>query len=509
MQKLFFLLVFITVSIQLRSQILPKDNSCLNYRIVGFSFPADNGSKSYQIEIAAGRYKTEDSFEKNIILSPVSKTNRLIAEVPAFGSYYTWRVVYEHKKSGKQKSALYHFSTVLNKQVDTTKRRLNIQYPAETYKDAYVGIDGCGVIYDMMGNPIWFMPDSAGSNNNIADMQFTPQGTITYLVDQTGYEINYNGERLWKTPSYDVDTGTQFYHHEFTRLANGHYMILGTEFVWYNKIKTKDSSYFITIPDTTKHNKYTGAVGSGFSEAPGAKNRGRYGTIIEMDENGKIVWYWKSAKYLLASDYVNFWPRDISQRYEPHENAFWFDEKNKVIYLSYRNLSRIIKINYPSGKILNTYGEIYKQDSLPKGNKLFCNQHSIRRSKDGYIYLFNNNYCQRADGHPSVMIMREPVSEKDTLETIWEYNCATDGYTRGFYSGGIGIELPDRSMFICLGSDYAKLLIVNRDKKTLWSALPETYSTDRKKWEPSGKIYRAGIISRKELEHMIWNTGKD
>ena len=498
-----FLLLFIVVSFQLRSQILPKDSSSLNYRIVGFSFPADADCKNYKIEIATGNYTNEDSFAKRIILSQVSKTNKLIAEVPSFGSYYTWRIVYARNK----KSALYHFRTTLSKDVDTTITRLNIMQPAETYKDAYVGIDGSGVIYDMKGNPVWCIPDSDKFNNVVGDMKFTPQGTITYLVDQTGYEINYTGQRLWKTPSYPVDTGTGFYHHELTRLANGHYMMLGTEFFWYSKVKTKDTSYFVTVADTVKHDKYTGMVGSAFSEAPGAKNRGRYGTIVELDENGKIVWYWKSSKYLNSSDYVNYWPQDVSQRYEPHENAFWFDEKNKVVYLSYRNLNRIIKIDYQSGKVLNTYGEIYKRGVLPsKSNGLYCNQHGIRRSQDGYIYLFNNNLCQYSDPRPSVIMMREPASEKDTLKTVWEYKCDADKYKRGFYSGGIGIELPDRSMFICLGSDYAKLMIVNRDKKTLWSALPETYSKDRKTWEPSGKIYRANLITRKDLERLIWSS---
>ncbi len=504
LQKVFFLLFFVFVSSHLRAQIVPRDNSSLNYRIIGFSFPADNECKSYRIEIASGDYNTEDSFIKNIILSPVSKTNRLIAEVPAFGSKYTWRIIYAHKKNDIQKSAFYHFSTNITKQVDTTFRRLNIIQQAGAYKDAYVALDGGGVIYDMKGNPVWYLPDPGASNYLVGDMKLTPQGTITYIVDQACYEVNYNGQKLWQAPTYKADTGTGFYHHEFTRLANGHYMVLGTEFVWYSRTKTKDSSYMVVIPDTVKHDKYSGAVGSAFIDSPGAKNRGRYGTIIELDKNGKIVWYWKSSKYLLASDYVNYWPQDMSKRYEPHENAFWFDEKNKAIYLSYRNLSRIIKIDYPSGNVLHTYGEIYKRGSIPKENSLFCNQHSVRRSADGNIYFFNNNYCHGSDSDPSIMMLKDAVSEKDTTETVWEYKCSRDKYTRGFYSGGIGMELPDRSMFICLGSDYAKLMIVSREKKILWSALPETYSNDRKTWEPTGKIYRANIISRKDLERMIW-----
>jgi len=57
-----------------------------------------------------------------------------------------------------------------------------------------------------------------------------------------------------------------------------------------------------------------------------------------------------------------------------------------------------------------------------------------------------------------------------------------------------------------MGSDYPKLLIVTQQKKILWSALPERYEPDRNAWSVTKKIYRANIISRKELERLIWNA---
>jgi len=503
--KIIIFLVFIGAPLQLRPQVLPKEGSSLNYRIIGFSFPASHKADvSYKIEIAAGNYSSLDSFEKNIIFSKVSKSNKIIAEVPAFGSDYTWHVLYSSATAKLKSSPIYHFSTVMNARVDTTKNRLSILQDAKTNKDAYVAVGNGGVIYDMMGHPVWCVADAYGIGNNMYDMKFTPQGTITLMVDQVGYEVDYNSKLLWQTPPHDsmtYDTGADYYHHEFTRLSNGHYMTLGMEFFWYKKVTVNDSTYFITTPDRSSHNKYSGAAG--------VKDRGRNGILIELDEKGNAVWSWRTSKYLQASDYVNFWPKDTAQRFEPHENAFYFDEKNNAIYLSYRQISRIIKIEYPTGKVMSTYGEVFIPGHQPKGNGMFCNQHSIRRSQDGDLYFFNNNSCSGPGSAPSVMKIKETAAVKNNntgLQKVWEYDLATDDVADEFPFGGNAIELPDSSMFICMGSDYPKLLIVTQQKKILWSALPERYEPDRNAWSVTKKIYRANIISRKELERLIWNA---
>ena len=69
------------------------------------------------------------------------------------------------------------------------------------------------------------------------------------------------------------------------------------------------------------------------------------------------------------------------------------------------------------------------------------------------------------------------------------------------------LELPDGNLFVCMGSEFSKLFIVNRGKKVLWSALPERYIEPDTKWVPNHE-YRANIISRKDLEQIIWNAEK-
>jgi hypothetical protein len=484
--------ILILFTIPLRAQISPKEDCKLNYRIIGFSFPAEPRAGKYTIEIAAGSYHTEDSFVKNRLPSITGTTNKIIAEVPSFGAGYTWRIVYTGKKKVIKKSGWHHFSTEMNPHADTSKLHLKILQPAEQYKDAYVAVDAGGVIYDMNGNPVWYIPDDKGTNGNVIDLKFTPEGTITF-INKNAYEINYNGDILWKTPNESIinkDTiAGDMFHHEFRKLSNGHYMALAMQLKWCKTISSKDSNY-VKISDVR-------IDGNGYK-------RGKFTTIIEYDGNGNIVWSWQFVKHLANTDFDYFKPVDSNLKFDIHENAFFFDEKNNFIYLGSRNMNRIIKIEYPSGNIACTYGENYKPGGHSTGAGLFCNQHSINLSRDGYLYYFNNNSCRLTDSLPSVIMLQEPVSCTDTFKKIWEYICpAEKGGAKKYESGGNAIELPDRSLFINMGSDYSKLSIVTRDKKVLWSALPERMMEPDHIWTPI-KEYRANIISRKDLEYMIW-----
>ena len=78
------------------------------------------------------------------------------------------------------------------------------------------------------------------------------------------------------------------------------------------------------------------------------------------------------------------------------------------------------------------------------------------------------------------------------------------------------LELPDKELFVCMGGTCGKLLIVNRDKQMLWSAQPEKWDASASAWLKDGATldnnmkegsYRASIISRAELESVVWGEG--
>ena len=497
------------------TQILPKEGSTLNYRLIGFSAPIENPQGDYEIEIAVGSYHSVDSFKRNIALRVPCKYTKTalktIIEVPFFGKAYTWSVVNLHNKVVK--NALHHFGTLTIKEVDTSLTRLRVLKKAAKYKDAYVFLDGNRALYDMTGQPVWYLPDIDGFNTErslLRDLKLSPAGTITFMYEEHGaYEINYNGDILWKAPNNGAvsQQGSESYHHEFTRLSNGHYMTLGSEYELWNRQLPSDTSTNYQISHFDKARKDS-IDRSKVVSLP-------FGTVIEYNEKGDIVWSWRSSDYFRKSDIYYHKGRGNQPDIAVHENSFYFDEKAQILYVGFRNISRILKVKYPEGKVIGVYGEIYKPDAPEQGNGLFCRQHSIRYSDKGYLYMYNNNSCGHGEALPQLLKLEEPANEGGSLKKIWEYDCTIEGVAdtgqRAFHQypvGGNIIELPDYSIFANMSTTYSKVFILGEDKEILWSAIPEKWNERDKKWEMVYD-YRASIItSRKDLENLVWNAEK-
>ncbi len=479
-----------------KSQLTPVECSVLNYRLIGFSIPAERQVNDYSIEIASGSFDTEDLFRKNIIETVHSKGNKIIAEVPSFGSQYTWQVVYTTPAT-KSRSVLHHFSTGIIPEVDTSNIRLRIKQQSLKFKDAYIFLDQQNILYDMHGKPIWYLPLIEGQKLPVTDLKLSPRGTITFLGAVQAYEVNYDGGILWKAPN-DAKIGGHSggnYHHEFTRLSNGHYMILGNEDVSCNSLI--DSSFRITINKETQPEK--NAVDC---------IRLPFGTLVEYDAQGNVVWSWKSSKYYEESDLANYPMTKNMPLTDIHPNAFYFDEKNHEIYVSFKTISRLIKIDYPSGNVSGSYGEIYKPFVPVKGNSLFCAQHGLKMAKDGSLFLFNNNVCNPG-AFPKIEKLKAPFSRGEKMKITWEFECNNDAVApKGFTTGGNVIELPGNALFVSMANPGSNIFIVNMEKKILWSAVSERWDEGNKVWNPL-PLYRASIIiDREKMEQLIWNSGK-
>src|ERR1700685_4204090 len=97
MARIIPVILLFFIPYRLLSQILPKEDSHINFRIIGFSFPVEKENAACTLEIAKGHFNISDSFKKKIIKSVTCKTNKVIIEVPSFGGDYTWRTVYTIK----------------------------------------------------------------------------------------------------------------------------------------------------------------------------------------------------------------------------------------------------------------------------------------------------------------------------------------------------------------------------------------------------------------------------
>ena len=492
-----FLFFLFLLSIKSYAQFFPREGDTLNYRIIGFNVPM-KGHKC-TLEIASGNISQADSFLKNRILSIGSVENRVIAEVPAFGKEYTWRIV--DKENKEAASVLHHFRTGIMFGVDTEVTRFRVFRKAEAHKDAYVFLDGTRALYDMNGRAVWFLPNFEHFPNEeyeVRNLNITPQGTITFIVGEKAYEVDYNASVLWRAPDNSNGGGSFFYHHQLTRMSNGHYMILGNEMVVCKRPLSPDSSFVISS---------SAEAGPGGSPVNIA-----FGTLLEFDDHGLLVWSWKSSSYFKQSDIIYHKTAGGIPKILAHQNGFYFDEKTNNIYVSFRDISRILKVKYPQGDVENVYGEIFKAGVPEQGNGLFCHQHSCKISDKGYLYLFNNNLCN-SGGLPTILLMQEPGTKGGKLRKVWEYQCTIDGIAEDarqpsyqFTTGGNVTELSDHSIFASMSAPfYTKVFIVDERKKTLWSAMPERLNPATKKWEMMN-LYQANIIGPKEMEKLIWST---
>lgn len=484
------LLTFLTCG-SICAQVSPKERSKLNYRLVGFSSPVNASKQNQTIEIAQGWYNSENTFAQHIVVTK-SGANKIVAEVPAFGADYTWRI------SGRKE--FYHFSTLACQDADTNVSRVRIIKNTGKYGNNYFFLDANKAMYDLNGSLLWFLPQIPGMGGALRDMKLTDAGTITFLADNGAYEVNYEGEILWRAPDNGAVNGdtTEDYHHELVRLKNGHYMVMGNERVLFVRPSATD-----TVPHYVKFDQQLPAGN------PGIYQQTVLGTLIEYDHAGKVVWRWKSSDYFKGSITRYLKDADNGQgvSVDLHENAFYFDEARRNIYISLRNINLLVKLSYPDGKVIAEY--CGQRSTSGRDKALFCGQHSCKVSKKGLLYLMNNHVCG-AGLMPEVSMFTEPATGSGDLKKVWSFDCSLEGIdTTGrsrtnFISGGNVVELDDGALFVSLPGMFGKAFIVGQDKNVQWSAVAERHNIADNRWL-AFPLYRANMVAdRTAVEKLIF-----
>jgi hypothetical protein len=499
--KLTFLLaIVICISGTLSAQIVPAEGAILNYRKVGFVFPAASGVKEYTVEIAKEIVNTETDFETNIVSTVTGNEPKLIADVPVFGSKYTWRVIYKMKGTSSQ-SEFHHFATGTLPALDTERYRFRVTHKAESDNDRYVVLDGVGIVYDLAGTPVWYLPEEFREKDgscNVNDLKLTDAGTFTFLIDGIPMEVNYDGHLIWQSEAKpETKEVRESYHHEFSRLKNGHYMSMGN---YPNEVSMGNEQKASSETQVEGTDRKTETI--------------MYGSIVEFDKMGKEVWSWNSGKFFLNNKERLGIREDGTYDPDVHLNSFYFDEKRSEIYLSFRNINAILKIRYPSGEVLNCF-VAGMEGSKANGNRkaAFCNQHSCKVSDNGNFYFFNNNSCT-TPSFPTLVELKKQQPGSNEVKKVWEYKCEiTDPGFKAtertcFPKGGNVVKLKDGSFFASLNMPYSQVFIVKQDKQVFWSALCEENNANEGRWQPI-TLYRASIIESNDmLEYAIFRNLK-
>jgi len=179
--------------------------------------------------------------------------------------------------------------------------------------------------------------------------------------------------------------------------------------------------------------------------------------IVEWDENSNEIWRWSPFNHFSMNDYDAYGGTWWNAAFDDngydwmHSNAFEFNEEESAIYFSSRHLSRITKIDYPSGEIIWMIG--LPNDFEGSESEHICTnlgitwQHNVQLLENGNILLFNNGNLSQLFGYsePTTTALEFKVIDNSFCEVVWEY--ALPNHLYGPWMGSVQ-KLDNNNYFI-------------------------------------------------------------
>lgn len=475
------------------AQIHPAERDTLNYRLTGFTIPENKNTAYYRLEVASGQINNNTDFNKKVLLAKQYDSNFMLATLPEFGKEYTWRVSFvSNKNKIKGSTPLYHFTVGNPPITDTSKYRLRILRKADHHENMLVFLDYSKGLYDMEGNLLWYLPDIPGvieKDMTVRDLKPTPFGTLTFITVKNIYEVDYDGNILWEGPRSNFIKkfdSLEMYHHEFTRLNNGHYMAA-----------TNKSEFIELGIDSNEAVQKVVPMLRFIDDKP--YRRVIMGGLIELDEHGNALWEWNSSPYIATDTlFVKKVPKHPDEM-GPHLNSFYFDESNKIIYMSFKNANHILKVAYPSGEVLARYNGL--SDDPP----VFCGQHAVHLNNTGNVILFNNNHkAYHYNNQEHVSSLVELATSGNNIKKVWEFPLDIDTATApSGPAGGSMLQLPD-GCYIGCGGTTGRSVIVSSDKRLIWNALMEKKDEFQQAWRPMEEYKNSFISDSTALKNLVF-----
>jgi hypothetical protein len=510
------LAVLLTFFLSLRSisGVIPANNSVVNYSTVYFEEEFHRDATEYELIYA-------DSASWNFEVMHRRVSNKL----PAFwvsdftwGNSYYWKVKsYDKNHVQLSESEPHRFSLprILTMDGEETRLYITRNKPKE-HAGGLISIDYLRSVYDRRGNAVWTLPNIKGivtSTTQIRDMKFTPDHTITFLTPAQAVEIDLDGNVLWKAPSpFLIGSDTITYHHAFKKTKRGTYMVLGEKKVYRKML----GSYEEEIKLNRYRTKIIGNTGYKITAM---------GMVLEFNGAGELIWFWDAGDYINDID-LNFKKNNEGVRdFSSHQNAFEENKAGTKVYVGFRDLSRIVRVDKKSRKVEMSYGQKYPSGEALVGNNLFKNQHDANVTTHNSIYIFNNNDALARTGVSSILELKDNVT-KDEDPLLWKFDLDFDSVTKAkSYNGGNVVELPNTNLLLCAGS-LNRVFEVTKTKQVVWDAFIQVKKKDDGLWKPfsqyrcnwTGSLNRYYFLAaqsltfinktkKPSLKIMIYNTG--
>lgn len=474
------------------AQLTPIDGDTINYTDVLIKFPWIEGVDKYKVKITKlGNQEDFKSFNLN--------KNAFIAENLEFESNYTWQY------SGiDDNGELLSWSDTLSFYigssfgVDPKQTRFRVlSRERENSAPGLMFFDYAKAAVNRKGDPKWYLPEVKGVKSDalLRDLKMTDNGTFTALFDIAAIEFDRNGKILWKAPDDGKISGTEEeqYHHEFTKLENGNYLVLG-KYKEFRKTPNENDSVNV-----------------------------EFGTIIEYNSKGEVVWWWNSKDYFTNKElFMRKGPNNFYHT-ATHMNSCVIEDS--LVIVGFRDISRIVIINKNTNKVMESYGGYGFFEEPHSASGFFRRQHSGDLLQDGNIVVLNNDSVFDPSIVSSAVIFSRITPEQPTSKKIFEFpfdfDTLTDG--RSMRTGNV-LEMKNGNLLINMGA-LNRSIEITRDGKVVsdmfiekfnlltdsWKPFPQyrvSYSNSLYPYEFTSKVYKN--VSKKKKQKVtirIYNVG--
>jgi Arylsulfotransferase (ASST) len=444
----FFLLIGLSSAVNGQSKIFPADKDTLNFTQVKFSIPKSASDYTYQ-------WKIKKSSGDSILFT--NDINEWIFDQLEFGKSYQWSYQLINKKNKViYQSSNFSFYIASSDFTSNVNYRYTVNTKTLASKfEGYLIMDKARSVVSRNGNLIWYLPISKTFplNADFRDLKMTSEGTFTCINDSFAYEIDIRGNVIWQAPLEHNAFGIkrEQYHHDFKKLPNGNFMVLGK--YWTKRV----NPYNLDTTDII------------------------LGTILEFDKNKNVVWKWNSNDYFMDKDlFVNI--NDTAYKTDTHLNAFSTD--GEYVYAGFRDKSRLIKIQKSTGKVIATYGynlEATKDHFAPQ---FFRRQHDATLLQNGSLAVFNNDSVMIPGVFSSLVVFSQPKTPGEDSKLELNLSMKFDELATGkCLTGGNVEQLKNGNYLVCLGANNRSVEISPSGKK-IWDMLFYQFNQAKNRWDP-------------------------
>ena len=207
-----------------------------------------------------------------------------------------------------------------------------------------------------------------------------------------------------------------------------------------------------------------------------------------------FIVYFYAAIAKMNVDWINGMPL-----FGTHANAFSENAEGTKVYIGFRDLSRIVKVDKQTKQVDLSYGERFPSGEGVYACHAFRKQHDASVTHHNSILVLNND--EKQVKRSSVVELKDNVSKNDSA-VIWKFNLDFDGTINGkSVSGGNVMELPNSNILVC-GGVLNRVFEVSRSKEVVWDAFVQSKEKTDTVWSPSAQ-YRASWVSEIIQYHFI------